>query len=346
MAKFYIVGGRTKPNAHRPPDFLGFQHALVLKLDSETGTVTEEVCWTSPSENCPEDKPSFVFKAGTLTRRHLWVCSQTEILAYSIPDFRLSKLISLPFFNDLHHVTPTRRDTLLVAVTGLDMVAEITLDGRTVNEWSVLDEAVWSRFDRSTDYRKISTTKPGRPHRAHPNFVFEYDDDIWTTRSDLKDAISLTGPRRRIEINLGLPHDGHVVARDVYFTTVNGFIVVANGERVVRTIDLNEMMPDRHGRALGWCRGIRILSEDEVVVGFTRIRPTKLLENLNWMLDRTIRLAVPKIPTAQSVPTRLVCVSAKRSTKLWEVNLEDHGMNAIFSIHDAAQPDFAASDNL
>ena len=338
MAKFYIVGGRTKPDAYKLPEFHGYKNALILSLDTETGAVSEEASWTSPSENCPTDKPSFVFKAGTLTPKHLWVCSQTEVLAYSVPDFRLSKLISLPYFNDLHHVTPTKRNTLLVAVTGLDLVVEITTDGQTVNEWSAFEGPVWDRCDRFVDYRKISTTKPTRPHRAHANFVFEYQNDIWTTRCDLQDAISLSGPQRRIQIGKEYVHDGHVVGDKVLFTTVDGFIVFANGERVVRMIDLNEVLPDPYGRALGWCRGIKVLSDDEFVVGFTRIRPTKVLERVNWLLDRA-RLAVPAIPTKQFAPTRVVCISAKRNEKLWEVNLEDCGMNAVFSIHDASHPD-------
>src|SRR5690348_3863442 len=290
MAKFYIVGGRTRPNAHKPPDFLGFENGLILSLDSESGAVRQEATWVSPSENCPSDKPSFLFKAGTLTPRYLWVCSQTEILAYAIPDFRLAKLISLPIFNDVHHVTPTKRNTLLAAITGLDMVAEIAPDGRVINEWDALGEPLWSRFDRATDYRKVATTQP---HRSHPNFVFEYNEDIWVTRCEQKDAISLTGAPRRIDVGQGLPHDGCVFGPNVYFTTVNGFVVVADEQRRIATIDLNEILPDPDGLALGWCRGIKILSEEEMIVGFTRIRRTKLQENLKWMLDRTIRAAVP-----------------------------------------------------
>lgn len=343
MAKFYIVGGRTKPNAHKPPDFLGFQNGLILQLDTETGAVIERASWVSPAQNCQENKPSYLFTAGTLTRRHLWVCSQTEVLAYSIPDFEQSKLISLPFFNDLHHVTPSSRGTLLVAVTGLDMIVEISTDGLVVNEWDALGEPVWDRFDRAVDYRKISTT---RPHKSHPNFVFEYHDEIWVTRFEQKDAISLTGSPRRIDIGRGLTHDGHVIGGNVYFTTVNGFIVVANLDHIVQIIDVSEILRDSFGRALGWCRGIRVLSETEIIVGFTRIRPTKLLENLNWMLDRTIRSAVPQIPTSQSVPTRVVCLDISRKKKVWEVDLEKYGMNAIFSIHDADRPDFVGSGGL
>ncbi len=56
-----------------------------------------------------------------------------------------------------------------MVVTGLDMVAEITLEGELVQSWSALGGDPWQLYSRDTDYRKVATLKP---YRAHPNFAF------------------------------------------------------------------------------------------------------------------------------------------------------------------------------
>ena len=47
-------------------------------------------------------------------------------------------------------------------------------------------------------------------------------------------------------------------------------------------IDLNQMTP-RSGQVLGWCRGVLPIDERYVWVGFTRVRPTKFVENVAWI---------------------------------------------------------------
>src|SRR5689334_11919993 len=51
----------------------------------------------------------------------------------------LSKIgyLSLPFFNDLHHVRPTPAGDLLVANAGLEMVIHMTQSGEICNVWNV-----------------------------------------------------------------------------------------------------------------------------------------------------------------------------------------------------------------
>lgn len=78
--------------------------------------------------------------------------------------------------------------------TGLDMVVRVTPEGRVLEEWDVLLEPAWQRFSRDIDYRKIVSTKP---HRSHPNFVFELGDEVWVTRFEQRDAICLTAPQKR-----------------------------------------------------------------------------------------------------------------------------------------------------
>src|SRR5205807_3541516 len=125
--------------------------------------------------------------------------------------------VSLPCFNDLHHVRPSGDGNLIAVNTGLDMVVKFTPQGRVLQEWWVLDEPRWSRFSRTLDYRKVESTKP---HQSHPNFAFVLEGDLWVTRFRQRDAICLTKPGGRIDIGVESPHDGLLSGNRIWFTTV------------------------------------------------------------------------------------------------------------------------------
>ena len=210
--------------------------------------------------------PLQVGHAGSGNR--LYVTSQTEVFVYTLPDFKLETYLSLPFFNDVHHVRPTPDGTLLIAVTGLDMVAEVATDGELVRAWNVYEPgaSVWGgRFSPEVDYRRVTTTKP---HLAHPNHVFYLGNEPWVTRFEQRDAMSLDDPSRRIEIGVERLHDGIVYGDNVYFTAVDGKVVIADTKTLTVTeiIDLTTMHPP--DTLLGWCRGL-MLDGDRMYVGFT-----------------------------------------------------------------------------
>ncbi|HRC87769.1 MAG TPA: hypothetical protein PK413_19415, partial [Thermoanaerobaculia bacterium] len=287
--------------------------------------------YLSPPEEIPES-PDFavLFKAATLAGDALWVPTATEVLGLRLPTFERFAYLSLPSFNDLHHVRPTARGTLLVVSTGLDLVQELELSGRVLREWSTLAEAPWARFDHATDYRKVATTKP---HSCHPNYAFEADGEIWVTRFEQRDAWCLTAPERRIALDVERPHDGIVVGRRVYFTTVDGRVVVASldSDRVERVVDLNRLSGSE--LALGWCRGLAVLASGRVVVGFSRLRPTRFRENVRWVKHR-LGLAAK----AGNLPSRIACFDLEAEQLLWEQDLESEGLSAVFSIHPQPEP--------
>jgi hypothetical protein len=107
----------------------------------------------------------------------------------------------------------------------------------------------------------------------------------------------------------------------LYFTTVNGYLVVANPNncQVEETIDLNALHEE--DTLLGWCRGV-LLDGHRAWIGFSRIRPTRFRETLSWVRQGFRR----------SLPTRIACYDLAAKRLLTEINLEEHGLNAVFSI--------------
>jgi hypothetical protein len=322
MTSLYVVGGEQRAPRGLTSGmdaWYRFKRAIILAVDTESGSVRLAAEHESPAEARATDDPAILFKSSSIQGDRLYACTQTEILVYQLPEFKVVTYLSLPFFNDLHHVLPTKAGTLLVAISGLDMVVELTLDGSVVQEWSAIPgEDPWDRFSRSVDYRRVATTKP---HHAHPNHVFYLDGQPWATRFEQRDAICLTDPDRRIDIAVERPHDGILKGDTLYFTTVNGRVVMADpGKLQVRDVkDLTRA--HRRDELLGWCRGI-LVEEAAAWVGFSRIRPTKSRENLGWVL-RGFR---------KDLGTRIAQYDLETMTCRNQIILEEAGLGAVFSI--------------
>jgi hypothetical protein len=325
MSKLYLTGGELRRSVFRRlEEWQSSRKAVILELDLNTKTSRPCVEYVSPAEVCAAELPAILFKSASLSGGKFYTCTSTEVMVYAVPDFRLLHYVSLPCFNDLHHVLPTPQGTLLVVTTGLDMVVEVSTDGKLLREWSVLDdEEPWARFSRDIDYRRIPTTKP---HRCHPNHVFLLGDEVWVTRLHQRDAISLTRPGRRINVEVQRPHDGHIHGDSIYFTTVDGHIVIANGKTlgIEKVHDLNAM--SRHsGQPLGWCRGLALLDDRFIWVGFTRVRPTKFRENLTWIKSRGTTEAI-------LLPSHIALYDLESGREEDQIALEPHGIGVVFSL--------------
>ena len=78
---------------------------------------------------------------------------------------------------------------------------------------------------------------------------------------------------------------------------------------------------------LGWCRGLHLLGDDRILVGFSRIRPSKIRENVRWVKHR-----MGLRETAGTRGTRIACYDLARGVHEWDLDLEPLDMNAVFSI--------------
>jgi hypothetical protein len=319
--KFCISGGHFRNSVFtRLEEWECCNQALLVEIDPATRTSRKIVEYVSPNEVSPDELPSFLFKYASAHGNKLYTCTATEVIIYDLPSLRVAHYISLPIFNDLHHVTPsTRRDTLLVAVTGLDIVAEVSYDGKLLRQWDVMGADTWSLYSKDVDYRKVSTTKP---HRAHANFVFELGDELWVTRSHQREAISLDDPTRRIEIAIQRPHEGYLYNGFLYFTTVDGHIVIVNPKslKIEHIHDLSKMSGAEE--SLGFCRGLLLLDERFAWVGFTRIRPTKFRENLSWV----------RHPTRPHRHSHVSLYDLQKGVCLDDIETEPHGVGVVSNV--------------
>jgi hypothetical protein len=322
MNKFYVSGGQFRSSVFQKlEEWESCKRALLVEIDPVTKTSRRVVEYESPKEVTADEMPAILFKYAYASGNKLYTCTATEIIIYDLPSFRVANYISLPIFNDIHHVYYSqRRGTLLAAVTGLDIVAEVSLEGKLLREWDVMGQDTWSIFPRNTDYRKVPTTKP---HRAHANYVFELGDEIWVTRSHQREAISLDDPTRKIDIAIQRPHEGHLFNDFLHFTTVDGHIVIVDPRtlKIERVHDLQKMAGSPE-ESLGFCRGLHSLDDRFAWVGFTRIRPTKFREHVSWV----------RHPTRPQRHSHVSLFDLQSGTRVEEIETEPHGIGVISNI--------------
>jgi hypothetical protein len=319
--KFHVSGGQFRSSVFQKlEEWESCKLAMLVEIDPTTKTSRACLEYESPKETVADELPAIQMKYASTLGDKLYTCTSTEVMIYDLPSFHLSTYISLPIFNDLHHVYSTPQGTLLVAVTGLDIVVEVSLEGKLLREWDVLGADTWSIYSRDIDYRKVPTTKP---HRAHVNHVFQLGDEIWATRFHQRDAISLEDPTRRIDIAIQRPHEGFIFNDFLYFTTVDGHIVVVNPRnlQIERVHDLSKMSGPS-SEPLGFCRGLHLLDERFAWVGFTRIRPTKFRENLSWV----------RHPTRTPRHSHISLFDLQSGTCLEDIETEPHGVGVISNI--------------
>ena len=222
-------------------------------------------------------------------------------MVYAIPQFELLDYVSLPCFNDVHHVRPSPSGNIALANAGLKMVLEMTSEGEIIRAWNALGEDPWAHVDPEVDYRKVST----KPHQAHPNYIFYLGSELWATRFHQGDAISLEGvgslnsaerrarPRRAAPRRKALLHDRRRydrgrrrrAARSDREDRPGGLLRRTDAARLRALV----VLVDDVSRALG--------------LVFGRDHPTQFRENVDWVA-RGFR---------RGKPTHLACYDLKQA---------------------------------
>jgi hypothetical protein len=319
----YLTGGRQRSSTFvRRDEWTSFEAALLLELDTDTGALRRVLEYVSPPGTCPDKDPSVLFKSGSWDGDHLLLCTQTEVLRVDPVAGEVVQRIDHPWFNDLHHVA--RIDGRIhVVCTGLDALFVLDEGDRQIAEvhGALGQDPFEGRFDRDIDYRRVHTTKP---HQSHPNFVSQAAGTRWLARFEQGDALALDREVGPIAVSSDRIHDGLAVGDELWFTVVSGEVVQASARtgQVLGRWDLKGF-PRAGDEPLGWCRGLHVL-EDRVLVGFSRLRPTRFVQNLSWLRGALKR--------PEPEPCRVVAYDLERGEQLESWNLEGAGMSAVFSI--------------
>ncbi len=256
--------------------------AVILILDGESGKVLHR-CEYLPPKDVVSPGQKIQFTGSCFIDGAYFVCTHNEVLVYEEwPPKAPARKISLKGFNDLHHCFPWR-GALAVSNTGLETVDLVSLDGELLERWDLLEGEPGARtIDEGKDYRLIPDTKP---HLRHGNHLFELGGELWTSQLRTMDAVCVTKPGRRLEMGVGMPHDGIVLGDKLVFTTTNNHLVMFDVADPSRRTEYNlpEMTPDLN--QLGWCRGVARHpgAADRYFVCFSALRRSKWKEFGYWI---------------------------------------------------------------
>lgn len=317
LRPLYVVGGQQPHRAGA--DWCEYDKGIILEVDPESGDARRVAEYVSLPGTYAPSSAQITFKSAWLCDGLLYCTTMTEILIFQVPDFRKPvHYISLPCFNDLHCVRPVPGgQNLVVANSGLDNCIELTPEGEVVRIDPMLDGSLPDRLEAGRDYRLVST----KPHLSHPNHLFYVNGELWVTRFVQRDAVSLADRSRRIDVALERTHDGVVYESAIYFTTVDGKIVLADPDSlaVTKVVDLTEF--DEHGSGiLGWARGMWHAGPDLIWIGLTRMK--------------RITPAMRRMPNglAPHRPTRIALYDLTGRRVVTEINLEPAGLDSVYSV--------------
>jgi len=314
-----LFGGRNHRFPQQRPAWDLFEAALLVKI--RDGEIVQKLEYEGSALD-REVGIDTCFRAATVLGDHAYACTSTEVLKIDLRSFRITEHLSHPLFNDVHHVAVVNGH-FFVTSTGIDSVVELDERFQLIRRYPVAKDEIIERFGADADYRRIPSTKP---HAAHPNFVETWAGDVWVTNFQTGEVESLTSSRK-YPLSENRVHDGVPALGRVWFTEVSGKVIELDPETGTTTsFDLTPMTGAE--RALGWCRGIAPVSRTDAIVGFSRLRETKVRENLKWLGNKLLGQSF-----VVSLPTRIARYDLARRAETWRFDLEEHGMNAVFSIH-------------
>lgn len=316
MRSLIVYGGRLRRIAgglHRETGAV-YAHGVVAELDLETRELTKRLEWRDPEwESVPDI--SHVIKGGSWNMDQLLLCTERNLLWVDPHTWRVTRQWSHPAMNDVHHALSVR-GTLYVACAGLDAVLEVHADDKAVIRGVARPvEMPW------TDQRTLDLA----PHRAHPNYLFEWQRDVWVTRFQTRDAAPLHGRGKR-SFHLGrVPvHDGLVTRRGVFFTSVDGKLLQTG----VHGLTVQPLQgPDTRDEPLGWCAGLCLDRDGTAWVGFSRLRNSHFREHMAWVGSS---LQGTSFETRR--PTRLQQHDPRTGALLDTVDLESVGIDEVFGL--------------
>lgn len=322
---FIVTGARRNSAEFSMDNLSSCYQAVVCHVDFENEKITRTYIEKVPDNEIYPAAYTLSFRGFVIQEGIITTCTHSEIVEVDVDTFKVRNRITSSYFNDLHHVTRLG-GTMWYASTGLDRVGQFVGNKEILHPVVSVEECQQEecrQIESNVDYRKIST----KPHLSHPNYIFEVGNNVWVTRFEQKDAICLAEPEKKMNIEVERPHDGVVVEGKVYFTTVNGSIVVFDTKTLER-IEVHDLQALYRQPRIGWCRGIEVIG-DYAYVGFTRLRKTRSIENLGFVTDKWVNF---KESIKNTQPARIVKYDLKRKRIVKEMRLNNSEMGVLFSL--------------
>ena len=330
--KLLISGGKGSGLDFKKDEWQRCNIAVLLIVDIETKKIETIFEYNIDSNNINyySEKSGILFKSFyRLSNNRLLLCTNTELLEFSISDRKIIKRITHSLMNDVHHAI-FYSNKYYIANTGRDSVLILDKHGKMIDEIELIDHLdsvkeknISDRFG-DVDYRLIPSTKP---HLIHPNHIVEINNQVWVTRFMQKDIFNIK-TSETISIDVGNPHDGINTEFGILTTTTNGNLhIVKNDSNIIIPIYKCENYTKYYSDLeMGWMRGVCPVSEEFFWLGFSVLRPTKSVEFLIEFKNKILNKNFNK-----SAPTRIDLYSIYSKKIIESIVLENY-IDLVYSI--------------
>jgi hypothetical protein len=206
--------------------------------------------------------------------------THTELLWIDPATLAVVRRVSHPLFHNVHSAAVHPVDgRIALTCAGIESVLELSPSGALLAHHFLRGGSFAEAYPGVSDFR-LADHDAFKPHSHHPNHACWVGDELWVTRFETKDAVSIPHGRR-VALG-GVPHDGRLRAGRAWFTRITGQVVVVDpaSATLERTIDLAAAAGPL---ALGWCRGVEV-AEGRLFVGFSMLRSTWHREVLRHLI--------------------------------------------------------------
>lgn len=317
---FIVTGARRSASEFSMDNLAESYQAVLCEVDFGRGVVLRSYAEDRPDPAICVREYSTSFRGCSRYGNTLYSCTHSEIVEFELDSFMVRNRVTLPVFNDLHHVMRSENG-LIFASTGIDHVG--MMEAGQTRLYPVLPKGDYTELEPGTDYRVVCT----KPHKSHPNHVFRLDGQLWVTRFSQRDAVRLDDFAERLAVEVERPHDGLVVDDRIYFTTVNGNIVVFD-TKTRRRLEVHDLTRLQKNPKMGWCRGIEVAG-DYAYIGFSTIRKTRSMDNLSFLTDRFVQWRDGLLNAA---PARIMKYDLRRRKIVSEMRFRHSELGIMFSI--------------
>lgn len=260
-------------------------------LDLPSGEVFDLLAPDVPAHHPGKDEHG-EFTCSRLYGSVLLQCTRTGVVWIDLATRKIIKELSHPLLHDVHDALIHPDGSLSIASTGLDSICHFHRDGTLLAHHHVGFSPFKERFGAHTDFRDLPF-RTFKPHEVHPNHLTWYKDELWFTGLETQTFAPVGGGHPGLHLQEGLPHDGLQFGDELWFTTVNGYVLAYDTDTLRRTrrLHLPSLMP-RKGQ-MGWIRGLAKYGQ-RLFVGMTLLRTSRIRERFReWWLDT----AYPRHPT-------------------------------------------------
>lgn len=314
----YVIGGhQSRPASARDRDHrLLYDAGVVLSLDTQTRQIQPVAHWAEDSRPI-----GHAFKGGCLHEDQLVVCTERTVCWLNPSSGTVLRTHSDPAYNDLHDVRIIDGELWAVS-TGAEgiVITDLETQARRFVTAEGPDELP------AGDLRPLDL----RPHRTHPNHLVDSPRGHWLTRLHPRDLAPLTPSVPTVVLGGERIHDGVWWKDRIWCTEVDGHVVTVDPD--TGRVSRQDLCTSDRPRPSGWCRGLAV-NESTLLAGFTRLRATRWRDHLAWA-----RGALRGRQERTTHPTRIQSHNSQTGRFEWEIDLEPHGVHALFAIVWAQEP--------